>query len=79
MKNQLSDSIYTDEHSHKKISFHIQCCTYHKFWRIPQILVIRLKRFEYNNGVKQKLNYPIEIQEIFDIKSLIHRFALNER
>lgn len=79
MKNQLSDSTYTDSHAHKKTTGHIQCCTYHKFWRIPTILIIRLKRFEYINGIKRKLNYPIIIPEIFDIKPFIHRFALNER
>lgn len=79
MKHQLSYSLYTNEHSHKKNTGHLECCTYHKFWRIPHILVIRFKRFELINGVKHKINYPIEIPEVLDIKPFIHMYAINER
>jgi len=79
MSNQLSESDYIDNHSHRKESGHLRCYNYHRFWRIPTILIIRLKRFAIINGIEQKLDYPISIPEKFDISPYIHMYAKNER
>ena len=79
MDNQISDSTYIENHTHRKVTGHIPCYNYHRFWRIPQILVIRLKRFAIIDSTRVKLNYPVIIPEILDLKKYIHRFARNEQ
>jgi len=79
MNSQLSESNYTEEHKHRKETGHLKCYNYHRFWRIPQILIIRLKRFAVIDGREQKLNYPINIPEKFNIEPYIHMYAKNER
>jgi len=79
MNNQLSESDYTETHSHRTTTGHLKCYNYHRFWRIPPILIIRLKRFAIIEGREQKLNYPINIPERFDISPYIHMYAKNER
>jgi len=79
MNHQLTETDYTEEHSHRRASGHMKCYNYHLFWRIPQILIIRLKRFAIIGGREQKLNYPINIPEKFNIEPYIHMYAKNER
>ena len=79
MNNQLTETEYIENHSHRKATGHLRCYNYHRFWRIPQILIIRLKRFAIIDGREQKLNYPINIPERFDISPYIHLYAKNER
>ena len=79
MNNQLTETDYIENHSHRKSSGHMKCYNYHRFWRIPQILIIRLKRFAVIDGREQKLHYPINIPEKFDISPYIHMYAKNER
>lgn len=78
MSNQITNSEYIENHPHRKITGHIKCKNYHNFWRIPLILIIRLKRFAIINGVEQKLYYPINIPDKLDISPYIHTYALNE-
>ena len=78
MSHQLTETDYTEEHSHRKATGHMKCYNYHRFWRIPAILIIRLKRFAIIEKTEQKLNYPINIPEKFNIEPYIHRYAKNE-
>lgn len=79
MNNQLIETDYIENNPHRKKTGHLKCYNYHRFWRVPSILIIRLKRFAVINGIEQKLNYPINIPDIFNISPYIHMYAKNER
>lgn len=78
MDNQLKEVPYIDNHNHKQRTGHPMCYSYNKIWRLPNILIIRLKRFAIVKNRNIKINIPVTIPEILHIEKYIHRFTVNE-
>lgn len=71
LDNQININTYSNENEHKINSNHLRCYNYYKFFKLPNILIIRLKRFNDKN----KINDPINIPENLNLNKYIHMYS----